>query len=99
MCFFNTAVVWSGLKKTCYCRCRPFALFVDRPSVPQPLVLPPPPPPLPPASLFQLPNGKKKTPAAPKLKASAPLKVALLVEPTPFTHISGYSNRFREMLK
>ena len=26
-------------------------------------------------------------------------KVALLVEPTPFTHISGYSNRFKEMLR
>ena len=27
-----------------------------------------------------------------------PLKVLLLVEPTPFTYISGYSNRFKEML-
>eukprot|EP00752_Nemacystus_decipiens_P003935 g3603.t1 len=35
----------------------------------------------------------------PNLKANPPMKVALLVEPTPFTHISGYSNRFREMLK
>jgi len=26
-------------------------------------------------------------------------KVALLVEPTPFTHVSGYSNRFKEMLR
>ena len=26
-------------------------------------------------------------------------KVALLVEPTPFTHVSGYANRFQEMLK
>ena len=26
-------------------------------------------------------------------------KVALLVEPTPFTHVSGYANRFKEMLK
>ena len=24
-------------------------------------------------------------------------KVALLVEPTPFTHVSGYANRFQEM--
>lgn len=38
----------------------------------------------------------KKTP---NLKATPPMKVALLVEPTPFTHVSGYSNRFREMLK
>lgn len=35
----------------------------------------------------------------PNLKATPPMKIALLVEPTPFTHISGYSNRFREMLK
>lgn len=28
----------------------------------------------------------------------APLKVLLAVEPTPFTYISGYSNRFKEML-
>ena len=26
-------------------------------------------------------------------------KVALLVEPTPFTHVSGYANRFKEQLK
>jgi len=26
-------------------------------------------------------------------------RVALLVEPTPFTHVSGYANRFQEMLK
>lgn len=28
-----------------------------------------------------------------------PLKVALLVEPTPFTHVCGYANRFKEMLR
>lgn len=43
----------------------------------------------------QLGQGRK----TPHLKSTPPLKVALLVEPTPFTHISGYSNRFREMLK
>ena len=26
-------------------------------------------------------------------------QVSLLVEPTPFTHVSGYSNRFKEMLR
>ena len=26
-------------------------------------------------------------------------RVSLLVEPTPFTHVSGYSNRFKEMLR
>jgi sulfoquinovosyltransferase len=26
-------------------------------------------------------------------------KVCLMVEPTPFTHVSGYANRFKEMLK
>ena len=29
----------------------------------------------------------------------APKRIGLLVEPTPFTHVSGYSNRFNEMLK
>lgn len=28
-----------------------------------------------------------------------PRRVAMIVEPTPFTHVSGYSNRFRETLK
>ncbi|CEM06974.1 unnamed protein product [Vitrella brassicaformis CCMP3155] len=28
-----------------------------------------------------------------------PKKIALLVEPTPFTYISGYANRFKELLK
>lgn len=28
-----------------------------------------------------------------------PRKVCLMVEPTPFTHVSGYANRFKEMLK
>lgn len=34
----------------------------------------------------------------PPLKKEKPLKVLLLVEPTPFTYISGYANRFKEML-
>ena len=28
-----------------------------------------------------------------------PKRIGLVVEPTPFTHVSGYSNRFNEMLK
>ena len=36
---------------------------------------------------------------APPLKRNPPRKVLLMVEPTPFTHVSGYSNRFKEMLK
>jgi sulfoquinovosyltransferase len=32
------------------------------------------------------------------LDATPPLKIALLVEPTPFNYISGYANRFKEML-
>jgi sulfoquinovosyltransferase len=35
----------------------------------------------------------------PELCATPPRKVTLMIEPTPFTHISGYSNRFRELLK
>ena len=36
---------------------------------------------------------------APALKDTPPRKVCLMVEPTPFTHVSGYANRFKEMLK
>lgn len=35
----------------------------------------------------------------PALRRNPPRKVCLMVEPTPFTHVSGYSNRFKEMLK
>lgn len=35
----------------------------------------------------------------PQLSQSPPLKILLLVEPTPFTYVSGYANRFQEMLK
>lgn len=36
---------------------------------------------------------------APPLKCNPPRRVCLMVEPTPFTHVSGYANRFKEMLK
>lgn len=35
----------------------------------------------------------------PPLTATPPMKIALLVEPTPFGYVSGYKNRFEEMLK
>ena len=35
----------------------------------------------------------------PPLKRHAARKICLMVEPTPFTHVSGYANRFKEMLK
>jgi len=34
----------------------------------------------------------------PDLRSTPPIKVGLIVEPTPFTHVSGYSNRYKEML-
>jgi len=34
-----------------------------------------------------------------KLKLGEPKRIGLMVEPTPFTHVSGYSNRFNEMLR
>ncbi|CAN0038706.1 unnamed protein product, partial [Ascophyllum nodosum] len=43
--------------------------------------------------------GAKLGRKTPNLKATPALKIALFVEPTPFNYISGYSNRFREMLK
>ena len=36
---------------------------------------------------------------APPLTKKPPRRVCLMVEPTPFTHVSGYSNRFNEMLR
>lgn len=36
---------------------------------------------------------------APELSLAPPRKICLFVEPTPFTHVSGYSNRFSEMLR
>jgi len=36
---------------------------------------------------------------APALKTKPPRNIMLMVEPTPFTHVSGYANRFKEMLK
>ncbi len=35
----------------------------------------------------------------PALVTTEPLKIGLLVEPTPFGYVSGYKNRFEEMLK
>ena len=35
----------------------------------------------------------------PPLRRHPPRRIALLVEPTPFTHVSGYANRFNEMLR
>jgi hypothetical protein len=35
----------------------------------------------------------------PNLQCRPPRKVCLMVEPTPFSYVSGYSNRFKEMLK
>ena len=35
----------------------------------------------------------------PSLRRTKPRKIALMIEPTPFTHVSGYSNRFKELLR
>lgn len=39
------------------------------------------------------------TPHPPPLKRAPPRNICLLIEPTPFTHVSGYANRFKEMLR
>ena len=44
-------------------------------------------------------SAKKKSADAPPLRRNPPRKICLMVEPTPFTHVSGYANRFKEMLK
>ena len=49
-------------------------------------------------SLKNKANDHDENQIIPPLKQSPPLKILLVVEPTPFTYISGYSNRFKEML-
>ena len=44
-------------------------------------------------------HSSPEPPRAPPLRRHPPRKIALLVEPTPFTHVSGYANRFQELLK
>lgn len=44
-------------------------------------------------------NAKAISADGPPLRRNPPRKVCLMVEPTPFTHVSGYANRFKEMLK
>jgi len=44
-------------------------------------------------------KGNNNNNQAPPLRRNPPRKVCLMVEPTPFTHVSGYANRFNEMLK
>ena len=41
----------------------------------------------------------KGAPYTPPLRRTPPRRICLMVEPTPFTHVSGYANRFKEMLK
>ena len=52
------------------------------------------------SSLTSCPMAKATVSAdAPPLKRNPKRKICLMVEPTPFTHVSGYANRFKEMLK
>ena len=44
-----------------------------------------------------MPSGNDVEP--PPLRSKPPRNICLMVEPTPFTHVSGYANRFKEMLK
>ena len=44
-------------------------------------------------------TAKSSSSDAPPLRRNPPRKVCLMIEPTPFTHVSGYANRFKEMLK
>lgn len=50
---------------------------------------------LPSTALFQAGRAE----ATPPLRRNPARKICLMVEPTPFTHVSGYANRFKEMLK
>jgi sulfoquinovosyltransferase len=42
---------------------------------------------------------ERKDVLPPELCYNPPMKILLIVEPSPFTYISGYKNRFQEMLK
>mmetsp|Transcript_6947 Transcript_6947/g.9375 ORF Transcript_6947/g.9375 Transcript_6947/m.9375 type:complete len:481 (-) Transcript_6947:79-1521(-) len=44
-------------------------------------------------------KAEKSSSDAPPLRRAPPRKVCLMVEPTPFTHVSGYANRFKYMLQ
>uniref|UniRef100_A0A7S4JZT8 Glycosyltransferase subfamily 4-like N-terminal domain-containing protein n=2 Tax=Odontella aurita TaxID=265563 RepID=A0A7S4JZT8_9STRA len=44
-------------------------------------------------------QGSAQSADAPPLRRHRPRRIALMVEPTPFTHVSGYANRFNEMLR
>ena len=44
-------------------------------------------------------NTGTSVPTPPPLRRNPPRKICLMIEPTPFTHVSGYANRFQEMLK
>ncbi|KAL7528428.1 hypothetical protein ACHAXR_008928 [Thalassiosira sp. AJA248-18] len=56
---------------------------------------------LPLSSATSLASSATATPTdeVPPLKRNPPRNIALLIEPTPFTHVSGYANRFKEMLR
>lgn len=44
-------------------------------------------------------NDPQNKDVVPPLRTKPVWNICLMVEPTPFTHVSGYSNRFREMLR
>jgi Glycosyltransferase Family 4 len=46
-----------------------------------------------------LDNAKLSNPLKKMKKKTPPRRICLMVEPTPFTHVSGMANRFKEMLK
>lgn len=50
-------------------------------------------------ALAQAVGGAAAAADAPPLRRHPPRKICLMVEPTPFTHVSGYANRFQEMLR
>lgn len=47
----------------------------------------------------RLHNAPQPIDVVPPLATESPLKILLMVEPTPFNYVSGYANRFKEMLK
>jgi len=69
---------------------RPSPMTTPRTSLPQPTEISP---------LFAAAASSSDSDPVPPLRRHPPRNIALLIEPTPFTHVSGYANRFNEMLR
>lgn len=52
-----------------------------------------------PRAQLKMSSTKSSDVVIPPLRRTKPRKIALFIEPTPFTYVCGYSNRFKELLR